>query len=314
MKKSFLTVLLFLISLTFLSSFAQENTNIVLVAPTNSEVAYKVNLSNIQIGKSFDVSYTMPSAIMRIIDVGTNITVLGDTDIVINNISDKNVYLSVITYAIQPYPMPSLLITALDFDSNTNLFYTPGFTIPISNDIVSNTNLTLQDIEPIYFVWDHLWTIIIVLILLIILGIVFIPRWISPKEKIVKEDPIDPFELIQEKLKKLKKQQNFLTEDSYKEFFVELSEALREFISYTLVPFALELPTRDLIQMMKELKLEEDLQEIITFLMRSTDRAKYAKQIFSADRIEEVMVESFRMVKIVRRQKEKEKADELRKS
>ena len=306
-------LLVFLISKSVLS-FSQENTNLIPVAPTNNEVVFEVNLSNIQLGKPFEVSYKMPRSIMQILEIGTNIVALGDTDIEVSNLSPTSIDLSVRTYALQSYPMPSLLITALDLNSNTNIFYTPSFLIPITNDLISNTNITLADIEPIYYVWNHLWTILLLLFLLVILGVVLATQYYKPKEKVMEEKPIDPYILAKDKLDKLEKQKDTLTEESYKEFFVELSETIREFLSYTKIPLALEMPTREVVQMMKEQKTDEDLQENITFLLRSTDRAKYAKQIFSSDRIEEVIIESYKMVKMIKRQEDKENADELRKS
>lgn len=312
MRTPFLALLIF--TMTNLVYPQQSNTNIVLAAPTNMDISYEVNLSNIQIGKPFSVIYKMPNSIMSIIAVDSNIQALGDTDIAVTNISAKQLDLTVTSYGVQPYPMPSILITALDQQSNTNQFYTPSFSIPVSNDIVSNTNIILEDIEPIYFVWDHLWTILIVIFLLFILGLIFIPKMIGPREKKVPVVIIDPFVQVSTKLKILKVKSLELTEGTYKEFFVELSETIREFMSETLIPLALELPTRELIDTMKKMKLQEELQEITTVILRNTDRAKYAKQIFSQERITEVTEDCFKMVKLVQRKIDMEKNDELRKS
>ena len=292
----------------------QSNTNIVLVAPTNMGISYEVNLSNIQIGKPFLVVYKMPETIMQIIEIDSNIQAQGDTDIAITNLSAKQLDLSVTSYGVQPYPMPSILVTALDQQSNTNQFYTPSFTIPVSNNIISNTNLILEDIEPIYFVWDHLWTIMIILFLLFMLGIIFIPRMITPREKKAPVIVIDPFEQVSTKLKNLKQRSLELKEETYKDFFVELSETIREFMSETLITLALELPTSELIVTMKKMNFEEELQEIITTILKNTDRAKYAKQIFTQERVAEVLADSVKMVKFVKRKKDLGKNNGLPKS
>ena len=312
MRTSFLALLIF--TMTSLVYPQQSNTNLVLAAPTNMDIRYEVDLTNIQIGKPFSVIYKMPNSIMSIITIDSNINALGDTDIEITNISAKQIDLTVTSYGVQPYPMPSLLITALDQQSNTNQFYTPSFNIPVSNDIISNTNLILEDIEPIYFVWDHLWTILIILFFLFILGLIFIPKMITPREKKAPVVIIDPFVQVSTKLKTLKVKSLELTEETYKEFFVDLSETIREFMSETLIPLALELPTRELIATMKKLEIQEELQEITTIILRNTDRAKYAKQIFSQERIAEVTEDCFKMVKLVQRKIDMEKNDELRKS
>ena len=312
MRTSFLALLIF--TMTSLVYPQQSNTNLVLAAPTNMDIKYEVDLTNIQIGKPFSVIYTMPDSIMSIIAIDSNINALGDTDIAVTNLSSTQLDLTVTSYGVQPYPMPSLLITALDQQSNTNQFYTPSFDIPVSNDIISNTNLILEDIEPIYFVWDHLWTILIIVFLLFILGLIFIPKMITPREKKVPVVIIDPFVQVSTKLKTLKVKSLELTEETYKEFFVDLSETIREFMSETLVPLALELPTRELVATMKKIGIQEELLEITTVILRNTDRAKYAKQIFSQERITEVTEDCFKMVKLVQRKIDMEKNDELRKS
>ena len=125
---------------------------------------------------------------------------------------------------------------------------------------------------------------------------------------------IDPFEQVSTKLKNLKQRSLELKEETYKDFFVELSETIREFMSETLITLALELPTSELIVTMKKMNFEEELQEIITTILKNTDRAKYAKQIFTQERVAEVLADSVKMVKFVKRKKDLEKNNELRKS
>ncbi|MGL5956488.1 MAG: hypothetical protein ACRC0X_07810, partial [Brevinema sp.] len=146
-----------------------------------------------------------------------------------------------------------------------------------------------------------------------LMGIYIIPRFLHPKEKKSVVVVIDPFERVRKKLNILKVQSTELSEDTYKDFFVELSETIREFLSETIIPLALELPTRDIMMTMKQLKLENELQEIISLLLKNTDRAKYAKQIFAQERITEVVDDSFRLVKLTQQKYDREKAHELRK-
>ncbi len=79
---------------------------------------------------------------------------------------------------------------------------------------------------------------------------------------------------------------------------------MREFLSATIIPLAMEMPTRDIINIMKSEKLPADLQEIITSILRNTDRAKYAKQIFAQERINEVVEDSFKLVRLIKRKSE----------
>jgi len=300
-----------------ISNIFTQETNIMssLPIPTNAQVSYEAQLSNIRFGKPFQIKYKMPDNII-IISVDSNITVQGDMDLIISNFNKNSFDAYVTPYSVIPYPMPSLLITALDKNGNTNKFYTPSFSIPISNDIVTNTNIILKDIENPFFVWDHLWTILILSFFLIVLIIILLNK-IKRKDiqVVTPKIIINPFDTVNTKLKKLRKQSLSLKEDTYKEFFVELSETIREFLSYTIVPLALETPTRELLIKLKNNKINDELIEIITFILRSTDRAKYAKQIFTEDRINTVIEESFKLVLLVMKQQQQmEKDNELRKS
>ncbi len=108
-------IYLLVIFLFINSAFAQqENT-------TNQRIDYKANLSNIQIGKPFSVEYTMPADVLRIIDIDSNITAMGDTDIEIKNITAKSIDLEVTSFCVTNYPMPSLLLTVIETNGDSNL-------------------------------------------------------------------------------------------------------------------------------------------------------------------------------------------------
>lgn len=266
--------------------------------PTNNQVQYSANFSNLQFGKSFTVHYTMPPTIQQILNIDSNITVQADTDILISNINSNNFTAYVTPFSFTPYTMTSFLVTALDTNGDTNIFYTPGFIIPISNE--APTNIQLADIEKPYFVWDPLWTILLCFVGLVIGLIVFLSG--RKKQQLVPAAPkeiIDPFRQMTKKLQELDARKNNLTEESYKEFFVELSETVREFLSLTIIPLALESPTKELLDTLKQHKTNKEIIETVGFIMKSTDRAKYAKHIFSQDRIDHVMQEAFRLAALV---------------
>lgn len=281
-----------------LAALAINATLLAQAPPTNNQVQHSANFSNLQFGKSFTVQYTMPPAIQQILDIDSNVTVQADTDILISNINSNSFTAYVTPFSFTPYTMASLLITALDTNGDTNIFYTPGFIIPISNE--APTNIQLADIEKPYFVWDPLWTILLCLIVLVIGLIIFLSG--RKKQQIVPATPkeiIDPFRQMTQKLQELDARKNNLTEESYKEFFVELSETVREFLSLTIIPLALESPTKEILDTLKQHKTNKEIIETVGFIMKSTDRAKYAKHIFNQDRIDHVMQEAFRLAALV---------------
>ncbi|MGL4367378.1 MAG: hypothetical protein ACRCTQ_03765 [Brevinemataceae bacterium] len=305
-------ILLLVLLISYGSLFSQENT--IPVFPTNTLVNVSAQLSNVEFGKPFEVEYRMPDDIASIIIIDSNITVEAPTDIEVVSFSASNIKVQVFPYGIQPYSMPSFLITALSLNGETNKFYTPGFTIPISNVISTQTNLSFEEIEQPYFAWNPWWTIILIGIFVIVIAVLVALdklSFLSSSKQTVSEPVIDPFDLIQKKLAQLKIQGKSLSEETYKEFFVEISEAVREFLSYTVMPLALETPTRDLIRILKEQQINQELLEIVSFILINSDRAKYAKQIFSDERTESVISESFKLISLVKKQKDAEKTNEL---
>ncbi|MGL4562127.1 MAG: hypothetical protein ACRCV0_07580 [Brevinema sp.] len=302
----YVTILLLLIHMPLFS----KDTDIV----TNNLVTYNINTTNFQIGKTFSIEYLMPQNISQIISIDTNIKALADMELILTNGSMTSFKIDAVSYSPVPHPMPSILVTALDKNGNTNQFYTPSFQISIANAITNQKELAFIDIEKPFFVFDWLW----VIILLGILGIgVLIYSLKNYKKMIVKKEPqiiIDPFELMNTRIKELKVQQKSLNEENYKEFFVSVSEIVREFLSQTIIPLALETPTRELLKILKDIKTQEELFDIIQFVMRSTDRAKYAKQIFTDDRIDEVVRATEQLLVLIRKKYQQEKENELRKS
>ncbi|MGL4562489.1 MAG: hypothetical protein ACRCVW_01355 [Brevinema sp.] len=302
----YVTILLLLIHMPLFS----KDTDIV----TNDLVTYNINTTNFQIGKTFSIEYLMPQNISQIISIDTNIKALADMELILTNSSMTSFKIDAVSYSPVPHPMPSILVTALDKNGNTNQFYTPSFQISIANEITNQKELAFIDIEKPFFVFDWLW----VIILLGILGIgVLIYSLKNYKKMTVKKEPqiiIDPFELMNTRIKELKVQQKSLNEENYKEFFVSVSEIVREFLSQTIIPLALETPTRELLKILKDIKTQEELFDIIQFVMRSTDRAKYAKQIFTDDRIDEVVRATEQLLVLIRKKYQQEKENELRKS
>lgn len=281
---------------------------------TNTTIQYQINPTNLQIGKPFVVSYKMPSDIVAILSIDSNIQIQADMDIVLTNLSQNTFDIEAVSYSPIPHSMPSFLLSVLLQNGETNHIYTPSFELFITNKIAEEKELSMIDIEEPYFVFDFLWLIILLIIILIIVGVYLFNKYRKSATIVNKKEEIDPFAMMETKLNELKSRQLSLTEENYKEFFVDLSETVREFLSHTIIPLALETPTRELLKTLKDLKTDSELFDIISFIMRSTDRAKYAKQIFTQDRIEDVVKSSEQLLLLLKARQQQEQEYELRKS
>jgi predicted transcriptional regulator len=72
------------------------------------------------------------------------------------------------------------------------------------------------------------------------------------------------------------------SEKDYKEIFVKISEAVREFLENIYSFNALEMGTREILNYFKKLKdieHKEEVKEIITHIFKISDRVKFAKHI-----------------------------------
>lgn len=258
-------------------------------APTNQQVGTKVNLSGLQFGKPFVVDYSAPPPIVQILSVDTNTSDGGQTVVTFIGSEGGSFRIQATAYSPRPYQFPSLLVQALDDAGNTNTFYTPSFSVPISNELATNTNaLALADIVPAPYVWNHLWTILLALGALLTALAIFLWKRRRPAPPKAKAEE-DPFIALQRRLNALKVQQKQLGEHTYKEFFVELSEVTREILSLTVAPLAMESPTREILEILKQHRVSEPLMDAARFTLRTCDAAKYAKAIFPQERIDEVM-------------------------
>ncbi|MGL5721448.1 MAG: hypothetical protein ACRCY4_03485 [Brevinema sp.] len=266
-------------------------------APTNMQVRVNAQVSQLEFGKPFTISYTLPSQIVSIISVDTNVADTSTTRVSGLSIKGTAFTVEAAYFSAETYEFPSFLVTALDIESNTNLFYTPGFTVPVSNTI-STTNLQFADIVAPPFVWNQLWSIAIGILLLIIVVIIILSmrKRVAPPKKV---DVLEPFKLLQQRLKALEAQKNTLTEETYKAFYVELSEVVRGLFALVVLPSALESPTREILDALKKRRVPSSQREHAALVLRTCDAAKYAKAIFPqehTDRVFQSAVELFRSI------------------
>ncbi|MGL5253822.1 MAG: hypothetical protein ACRC9L_02190 [Brevinema sp.] len=266
-------------------------------APTNMQVGVNAQVSKLEFGKPFSVSYVLPQQIISIISVDTNVVDPITTRIGGLSIEGTSFTIEAAYFSASSYEFPSFLVTALDTQNNTNLFYTPGFTVPVSNAI-DTTNIQFADIIDPPFVWNHIWTIAIAALLAIIAIIILLSmrkRVVAPK----KVDPIEPFRQLQQRLSLLESQKSSLTEETYKIFYVELSEVIRGLLTLEVMPLALESSTRDILDTLKKRRIPSSQREHAALVLRTCDAAKYAKAVFPQEHTDRVFQSASELFRII---------------
>ncbi|MBC8265762.1 MAG: hypothetical protein H8E84_02240 [Flavobacteriales bacterium] len=149
-------------------------------------------------------------------------------------------------------------------------------TVELTEDAV------LKDIKPPLdapFGWSDIWPFLLGLFLIILIYLLLKKYVFVKKKQVIKAKPkvIIPANVIAvAALKDLEKKQLW-QKGELKQYHSEISEILRTYLEQRFQILALELPTYDIIQNLKNKDLQkEDLQTLSTILKKA-DLAKYAK-------------------------------------
>lgn len=165
----------------------------------------------------------------------------------------------------------------------------------LTDTVFSNSNLlyvksilvdTTKDIKPIKgpikipITWKEILTIV-----LIILGIVFlillIIYWLTkikskPKQKQVVVSKSKAHEIALKKLQKLESQKKWQSDDS-KEYYLELSDILREYLEGRFNIPAKENTTIEILQSLRSGMMQDDEKSMLKEILEISDLVKFAK-------------------------------------
>ncbi|MCF7886508.1 MAG: hypothetical protein K9M80_08435, partial [Candidatus Marinimicrobia bacterium] len=95
----------------------------------------------------------------------------------------------------------------------------------------------------------------------------------------IKEEYLKPPHTIAiSKLQQLRKNTNFGSRQSLKEFYFKLSEILREYLERRFFIYALEMSTSEIITASRKFDLDNELKEDLENILRDIDFIKYANQ------------------------------------
>jgi hypothetical protein len=152
------------------------------------------------------------------------------------------------------------------------------------SDIPVEMEADIKDIKEPYdvpFNWKKWlkWGLIILLILSAIIGAILLwkRRSKQPASTLARPKPKRPaHEIALEKLEELRKKKLWQN-DQTKQFYIELSDIMREYIEFRFDVLALEMTTDETIAMLKLARLDDSKTVPLKHLLQMSDLAKFAK-------------------------------------
>ena len=200
------------------------------------------------------------------------------------------------------YYLPPLIAMIEHDNGVVDTLYMEGPTLEVTTIPIDTATYVIKDIKgqikyPLKFKEIVPW----LLLALLLAGLIYvIVRWIKMRRAnrtflgrpIVKDPPHIVALRALDKIRKQKLWQN----DKQKQFYTEVTDALRVYIADRFGIVALERPSREMLADLKKQDLGEGLYDKMEELFTRSDLVKFAKYQSSAEECEEVIPDAVRFV------------------
>ena len=200
------------------------------------------------------------------------------------------------------YYLPPLIAMIERQGGKVDTLYMEGPTLEVTTVPIDTATYVIKDLKgqikyPLKFKEVAPW----VLLALLLIGLIWaIVRWIKMHranrtflgKPIVKDPPHIVALRALDKIRKQKLWQN----DKQKQFYTEVTDALRVYIADRFEIVALERPSREMLADLKKQDIEPRLYENMDELFTRADLVKFAKYLASAEENEEVIPDAVRFV------------------
>lgn len=200
------------------------------------------------------------------------------------------------------YYLPPLIAMIERTGGAIDTLYLEGPTLEVTTVPIDTATYVIKDIKgqikyPLKFKEVLPWAGLALLLALLVWALV---RWIRMRranrtflgKPIVKDPPHIVALRALDKIRKQKLWQN----DKQKQFYTEVTDALRVYVADRFGIVALERPSREMLDDLKKEDIEPALYEKMDELFTRADLVKFAKYLASAEENEEVIPEAVRFV------------------
>ena len=200
------------------------------------------------------------------------------------------------------YYLPPLIAMIERQSGAVDTLYMEGPTLEVTTIPIDTATYVIKDLKgqikyPLKFKEVVPWVLLALLLALLIWALV---RWIKMRranrtflgKPIVKDPPHIVALRALDKIRRQKLWQN----DKQKQFYTEVTDALRVYIADRYGIVALERPSREMLADLKKQDIESGLYDKMEELFNRADLVKFAKYLASAEENEEVIPDAVRFV------------------
>ena len=184
-------------------------------------------------------------------------------------------------YKLTQFDSGSYMLNPIRFIIGDSVMYTKPKMLDVGTVVVDTTKQKMYDIKGIIevgYTFMELLPYILLFLLFAILLYLGYRYWekLKPQEKRVFIPKIPPFDTAMHNLKKLD-EARLLKEGNVKEYYVRLTDILRNYIEDELDIPAMESTTFEIMNSIKTRKISKDTREKIEELLKESDFVKFAK-------------------------------------
>lgn len=253
---------------------------------TNFSVSVQLPADDVSFLGQFEAEFSLPEN-LTLISLSTNYDFSETSiDIEVESVETDGFTLWVTSYEITNFDFPSLTVSAFDGEA-TNEFLTPSFEVSV---LSTNSSGSLLEETETYKIRSLAWifkSLFGFLLVLLIAGGIFL--WLKNRKEQEKMIPIDPYEEMKSAIEKLRHDFKMAGDEDFKELYSRASESSRRFLERAYGFNALELSTSEIRAALKKLEFPQNIFETTDYLLKSSDRVKYAKHKPAAKSFEEVL-------------------------
>ncbi len=254
----------------------------------NPSVTSKVDTTDIKIGEQvkFTVTVEADSTAQVIFPEGQTFSPLETVEAFATDTTRKNDRMTLQKiYALTQFDSGAYKLPTQRIEINGKGFFTDSTMINVANVSVDTLAQKMFDIKPLMEVEKSrsemwMWILGILLGLAVVGGLLY--WFVFRKKPLSEEEKVALLPAYDRALLELKKLENskYLIQDEYKQYYSELTEIVRLYLEEDVHVSAMESTTDELIyklEMLRELKLEDDTLKQFKRILQTADLVKFAK-------------------------------------
>ncbi|MEW6618071.1 MAG: BatD family protein [bacterium] len=197
------------------------------------------------------------------------------------------------TYQTGKFKIPAVIIEYILPNKEKRKIHSQEIKIEVKSVLPQNAK-DIKDIKPPVEIkadltkWIWILIIIFLILLISVIGLIYWNKRKKPPLEQEVEVIRPPHEIAYEQLNKIRTS-NLLTQGLVKEYYIQISDVIRQYIERRYKINALELTTQELIEKMKINLIGQDYVNLVNNFLKECDLVKFAKYIPHKEEINTVI-------------------------